>query len=132
MSSVAEWRVEAETPEGAATEEAQLERCPEVARAQRRARRGRLDGCSARLPCGDLSRRGTRSAGGGLESIFGLPHAVWDTGVALMADSRLEVQQETRLDSEMAELETPVTRFRACTGDHYPFSVASPCGVAIL
>jgi len=40
-------------------------------------------------------------------------HAVWDAGVALTADSRLEVQEETRPEAETAELETPVTRFRS-------------------
>jgi hypothetical protein len=40
-------------------------------------------------------------------------HAVWDADVVLTADSKLEVQEETRVEEETAELETPATRFRA-------------------
>jgi hypothetical protein len=114
MSSVAEWRVRAETPEGTATEEAQLERFAESLEQNDDAL-----GAAASMD----TARGTLSATFHVEApdrqeaawkaFWVYLHAVWDAGVALTADSRLEVQEETRPEAETAELETPVTRFRA-------------------
>ena len=43
-------------------------------------------------------------------------HAVWNAGVVLRSDSRLEVQPETRAEDDVAELETPRTRIRGLGG----------------
>lgn len=114
MSTVSEWRVHAETPEGAATDEAQLERFAESLEQNDNAL-----GAAASMD----KARGTLSATFHVEApdrqeaawkaFWVYLHGIWDADVALTADSRLEVQEETRPATEMAELETPVTRFRA-------------------
>jgi hypothetical protein len=111
---MAEWRVHAETPDGVATEEAQLERFAESLE-----QNGDALGAAASMDSG----RGTLSATFHVEApelqeaawkaFWVYLHAVWDADVVLTADSKLEVQEETRAEEETAELETPATRFRA-------------------
>jgi hypothetical protein len=114
MASVTDWRVQLETPEGAASEEAQLERFAESLE----------QNDDALGPAASMdAARGTLSATFHVEApdreeaawkaFWVYLHAVWDADVVLTADSRLEVHEETRPEAETAELQTPVARFRA-------------------
>jgi hypothetical protein len=108
-----DWRVFAETPEGAADE-------------------SKLDAFAASLESNDdalgavasaETQRGTLSATFHVEApdlqeaawkaFWAYLHAVWDANVVLRSDSRLEVQEETRAEDDTTELTTPATRFRA-------------------
>lgn len=109
-----EWRVYAETPEGAVTEAAQLERFTESLEANDDAL-----GSAVSMDSG----RGTLSATfhvqapevqeAAWKAFWAYLHAVWDARIVLTTDSRLEVQEETRMEDDMSELETPAARFRA-------------------
>lgn len=108
-----EWRVFAETPEGAA-DESKLERFADSLEAN--------DLALGAVASADV-QRGTLSATFHVEApdleeaawkaFWAYLHAVWDAEVVLTADSRLEVQEETRAEDDVDELDTPATRFRA-------------------
>jgi hypothetical protein len=92
-----ECRVYAETPERAANDELELERFAASLEANADAM-----GAAASFD----QARGT------LKAFWVYLHAVWNAGVVLRSDSRLEVQPEMRAEDDIAELETPRTRFR--------------------
>ena len=114
MPGVAEWRVYTETPEAAATDGAQLERFADSLERNQDAlgTAASMDAVRATLSATFHVEAPDRQEAA-WKAFWVYLHAVWDAGVALRADSRLEVQEETRPEAEMAELETPVTRFRA-------------------
>ena len=111
MPGVAEWRVYTETPQAAATDEAQLERFADSLERNEDAL-----GAVASMDAVPLSATFHVEAPDQQEAAWKAfwvyLHAVWDAGVVLTTDSRLEVQEETRSEAETAELQTPVTRFR--------------------
>lgn len=107
------WRVFAETPEGDA-DESKLERFAASLDAN--------DDSLGPAASADV-KRGTVSATfhvdapdlqeAAWKAFWVYLHAIRDAEIQLTSDSRLEVQEETRAEGDMAELETPATRFRA-------------------